>query len=158
MKVTNTVHHQWIDMGMDRMFENFNTLDKSVVRAGVVGDAARRPSADGRLTMGEVALIVNFGARGIPPRDFIRSALHTPLAMKLAEDVIRTAISFGNTDAALNRAGDKLANEMKRSIEHGDFRPNEESTVRKKKSDDPLIDTRQLINAIGHELVRMTGK
>ena len=73
---------EWIDMGLEQFLKNVTHLDKTRVQVGVLGEAAARPSADGRLKMGEVAHIVNYGAKRahIPPRDFIHNAKESPVA------------------------------------------------------------------------------
>jgi hypothetical protein len=150
---------EYLDLGLEKFLQGVDHIDKTRVRVGVVGAAADRPSADGRLKMGEVAIINYFGslAMNIPPRRFADRPLHTQTARDEAAKVARAAIEFGNIDAALDSAGEALAREMRDAVFHGEFRENAAKTVMKKGFDHPLLETGQLVEAIGHELVRGSG-
>lgn len=150
---------KWIDMGLDQILKNVKFLDETNVRVGIVGDAGERTAANGRITLGEVALINEFGSKaaGIPSRSFIRSALKTPKAKELAYNLAKTAITFGNVDNALHAAGEALAEVMRDKVLHGVPPPNAASTIAKKGFDHPLIETSELQDAIGYELVRSSG-
>lgn len=146
---------EWKDMGLALILKNIAGMNNTQVAVGIVGEAAQRPSSDGRMTMGDVATINEYGTRDghIPPRHFVRSALHTPLAMSLAAGVARAAITSSNVAMAYDRAGRQLAEKMKQNVERGDFITNAPETVKKKGFNHPLVDNRGLVDAIGHELI-----
>lgn len=148
----------FIDLGLEKLMKSMKFLDKTVVEVGITGEAADKPTADGRLTIGQAAIIDHYGTKTIPPRPFVTSVMNSPVAMPAAADIVSTALSFGNVDGALNRAGEKLAEEMRDAIYKGDrFVANAPATVAKKGFDHPLIDTSTLVDAIGHRLVRGSG-
>jgi hypothetical protein len=147
-------HAEWLDMGLERFLRSISYLEQTRVRIGVVGDAAARTASSGRITLGEAAIINEFGTRDIPARPFVHSALHTPLARQLAVKIAQTAVTFGDVEAALHDAGQQLAHVVRDAIYHGEFTANAAATARKKGFDHPLIDTSELADAVGHELVR----
>lgn len=149
----------WIDLGWSRFLRGVTVLDHTTVHVGVVGDAANRPSTDGRLTMGEVAIINEYGApkANIPPRHFVAGVKHTNIPEREGQFVVETLIGFGNVDEALHRAGRALAQHMVDAVLRGVPPPNTISTIKKKGFDHPLIDSSGLVQAIGHELVRFGG-
>jgi len=147
----------WIDLGLEQLVRDLQVLDRTRVQVGVVGEAASRPTADGQLKLGELALIQELGTARIPARPVIHPELHGDVAREEAVKVARAVISFENVDQALEAAGERIARSMRDRILRGDLRPNAAETVRKKGFDHPLIDTSELLGAIGHQLVREGG-
>ena len=149
----------WVDLGWSRFLQGVTTLETSTVIAGVVGEAAQRPSADGRLKMVDVAIINEYGApkAEIPARHFVASVKHTTIAEREGEHVVQTLVDFGNVDEALHQAGRALAHHMVDVVLRGVPPSNASSTIRKKGFDHPLIDSSGLVDAIGHEIVRGSG-
>ncbi len=147
----------YVDMGLEQIVRGLNTLDKTKLRVGVVGPEASKPASSGSdVTVAEAALIVHMGTRTIPPRPFVE--IDHRIAKEQAEKILKVVFGFGDTDAALNAAGEKFAEQIRDKILNpNSFAPNAESTIRKKGFDHPLIDTSELLGAIGHELVREGG-
>lgn len=91
----------------------------------------------------------------IPERSFIRSAFdeNKKEIWKLADDV-GNRVSEMKLDPmqGLRIIGEEMESKIKEKIKHGPFTPNAPSTVRKKKSDQPLIDTGRLRNSIRYEV------
>jgi hypothetical protein len=148
---------EWIDMGLEELLPRMNLLDKSRVQVGIVGAAAERSSANGDLTMAELALIQELGTETIPPRPFIHPALHTTAAQEEAAKIAHAGVFFENLDLALDHAGERLAQQMRDTILHGHLEPNAPETVRRKGFDQPLIETTGLVDAIGYQIVREGG-
>lgn len=146
------------DLGLNALMAKLNTLDQTKVRTGVVGPEADKPASSGRLSIAEVALILQLGSRNVPivPRPFIE--IDPKIAKEEAEKILKVIFAFGDVDAALHAAGERFAEHMRDKIlQPGSFAPNEASTIKKKGFDHPLMDTSELLGAIGHELVREGG-
>lgn len=135
--------------------------DGAHVKVGVLagaGGAAR--VADGDITMIELAAIHEFGspAAGIPERSFIRSTFERPdvvarlntMAARLARAIVEDKIVW---DKALGMIGMWAVGEVKKTIKNRqttgpEDQANRPSTIAKKGSSLPLVDTGRLINAI----------
>lgn len=149
--------YEWIDMGLEKILQHVHFLDETNARVGIVGAAGDKRSGDGRMTVGEVALINEFGTKSIPARSFMRSALRTEKAHELAYFLAETALTFGNVDQALHAAGEGLAEVMRAKITSATLRQNKASTIAKKGFNSPLLDTGVLLRSIDYELVRASG-
>jgi hypothetical protein len=147
------------DLGLEIILKGFDKLDGTKVEIGVVGDNAERKSADGRLTMGEEAIINEFGSKNmhVPARHFISGTITAKDASDAATKVMEVASVGGDIDQALNQAGSKMAEKIRERIYRGDFKPNAPATIKKKGFDHPLMDTSRLADAINHRLVRGNG-
>lgn len=146
------------DLGLDKVLQGLTTLDKSRVRVGVVGEAANRPSSDGRETLGEVAFWNEFGTKTAPPRPFIHPTFHEESAREASIEVAQAILSFENTDQALGKAGEKIAQSMRDKIIRDELQPrNAARTIKRKGFDHPLFEVGGLQDAIGHEIVRGDG-
>jgi hypothetical protein len=150
---------QYDDLGLEIILNGFDNLDGTKVEIGVVGDNADRKSADGRLTMGEEAIINEFGSKNmhVPARHFISGTITAKDASEAATKVMEVASVGGDIDQALNTAGSKMAEKIRERIYRGDFKPNAPATIKAKGFDHPLMDTSRLADAINHRLVRGNG-
>lgn len=150
---------KWVDMGMRSIMSNIQKLGETRLQVGVLGHKADQQSTTGGGTLGQVALINEFGApkARIPERSFIRAAAHHPRAESIMQNVVKSAMT-GNVDGALHAAGNAFAEIMRDKIYHtGGFVGNAASTVKKKGFDHPLMDSSQLADAISHQLYRING-
>jgi len=148
-------------------------LGKSInrgVRVGVLSSKGADASHDSHkasrpgkgsedISMIELAAIHEFGspAAGIPKRSFLVDTFKgnqremEAFALKLAKGIILNRFSHLKALEMLGLWGVK---QIKNRITSGDgIAPkNADSTIAKKKSDRPLVDTGRLINAINHEV------
>lgn len=131
------------------------------VKVGVLAGAGGNMKAgDGDITMIELAAIHEFGspAAGIPERSFIRSTFErdtvqkqlTALSGRLAKAVVDDRMQW---DQALGMIGSWAVGQIKSTIKNRlttgpDDQANRPSTIAKKGSSLPLVDTGRLINAI----------
>lgn len=146
------------DLGLNDLLAKLNVLDHTKVRTGVVGPEADKPASSGRMSIAEVAYILQMGSRNVPieARPFIE--IDPQIAKEEAEKILKVIFSFGNVDAALHAAGERFAEHMRdKVLNPTTFAPNMPSTIAKKGFDHPLMDTSALLGAIGHELVREGG-
>jgi hypothetical protein len=145
------------DHGWAALFRRVKEIESSYVRVGVLADDAkggmRVPGGD--LTIAEIAVVNEYGTedKTIPARSFARSTFDEKreelvgLGKKLMTGVVDGKIGI---KPALDVMGSTLANAMKRKIVDGAGvpPPNAPSTVAKKGSSRPLVDTGRLVNAI----------
>jgi hypothetical protein len=142
--------------------------ERTRVVVGVTGAkaAAPHPRAKGKgygTTVVDVALRNEFGI-GVPERSFIRSTTDTNSAKYRAgirrafRDLLEGAIAKGEVDPrkakALERLGLQVTGDIKRAIADGIAPANAPSTIAKKGSDTPLIDTGRMRQALSHEVRR----
>jgi phage gpG-like protein len=112
-----------------------------------------------KITLLELAAIHEFGspAANIPERSFLRSAFNDPegkkelkaLYAKLAKAVVSGRMS---AEKAIELLGMKMAAMVKNRIVQGVWPPNRPTTVERKGSSTPLVDTGQLYGAITYEI------
>lgn len=134
------------------------TLGTSTVKVGVLSSKGGDADRDG-ISMVELAAIHEFGspAANIPERSFIRrtfAAKEREVAAMSSK--IGAAIFAGRMDArrGLEILGAWGATEVKKTITSGAGipPPNAPSTIAKKGSDRPLVDTGRLLGAITWEV------
>ena len=145
----------WHDLGLNQFIKNMKVLDKTWVQVGIVGAQAEAPSGDGRLTLGEVAHINEFGSRAanIPARHFVQGTVTPFKANAEARQIMNGVMNFEDPTEALHEAGRRFAEEIRDRIYRGDFAANAAATVLRKGFDHPLMDTSRLADAVTHELV-----
>lgn len=114
-------------------------LDKYEVRIGYQ-EGASYP--DGTPVI-QVAMWNELGTVNIPPRPFLRQTADNNEA-KIQSNMKSAAIKIANGSTAetvLNELGVFGKGLLQKEIKNGEFTPNAPSTVKKKGSDRPLIDT-----------------
>lgn len=135
--------------------------DGAHVKVGVLAAAGGNAKAgEGDITMIELAAIHEFGspAAGIPERSFIRSTFErddvqknlTTMAGRLAKAVVDDRMAW---DQALGMIGAWAVGQVKSTIKNRlttgpEDQANKPSTIARKGSTLPLVDTGRLINAI----------
>lgn len=137
----------------------------SVVKAGRTYVKVGWPSEDDKqhpdagMTMAGLATLHEFGSEDgrIPSRPFMRKtfdAARETLHRRI--NGYKGAIAAGHFDAAaaLGRLGEWYVGRLKAMIASGEFRPLAPSTILRKGSTKPLIDTGALRNSITWKLVR----
>ena len=123
---------------------------------GIPSDENSRDESTG-ITNAELGAIHEFGVpeKGIPERSFMRSTASEEAnnLSRLAKIQISECLR-GETSAhdAFATVGVYLQGKIVDKITDGDFEPNTEATVKRKKSSKPLIDTGQLRGAITYEV------
>ncbi|HHZ7075506.1 TPA: hypothetical protein ACWLWR_000286 [Morganella morganii] len=126
------------------------------LRAGILDKETYPLNEDGSggEYVAQVAYIQEFGAPGsnIPPRPFFRSAI--AINKKNWSAVIARGLKNYNGDVALafGSAGEVIIDDLRESVRTWSSPPNAESTVRKKKFNNPLIHTGQLMNSFSYEV------
>jgi len=127
-----------------------------VLKVGVYGEQAEAIDGEGTITVGALAEIFEFGLGNQPERSWLRgyvdenNARITQMIARVGEQV---AAGKMTPEEALNLVGLKMVGEIQQRISAGIEPPNEDSTIRRKGSSTPLIDTGQFRGSISHEVV-----
>lgn len=147
------------DRGMENIRKEIEAFKHMGVKAGIVEGSG---DVDG-VSIAEYAAYNEYGVPGktkkwrIPPRPFIRGWIENH-----GEDIKRTLdklfqqVSEGKLSAvtAINRLGQFAQDGIKRYIISGAFEPNAESTVQRKGSSRPLIDTGTMRNSVRYKVIK----
>lgn len=111
----------------------------------------QKDGAKAALTVLAVAVHMEFGTITVPERSYIRSSYDDNFQdmLSFTRDLVGRIYDGGMTvERALDLIGLKMINNAKKKIRSKIPPPLAQSTIAKKGSDIPLIDTGQLLNAI----------
>lgn len=140
------------DMGFKEMVLGAESLQKQAyVKVGVIGQESH---GDG-LTVVDVATFHEFGTETVPPRSFVRATVDNNLSrIQARQDEALDAILFRGADAheEIGKVGLQIQGMMQKRIKDRIPPPNAPSTIERKGSNVPLIDTGQLWRAISFEV------
>jgi len=153
-----------IDRRYKAEIDRYYALDKSFVVAGfpateTPGNAVKKGSGHEPATemakVVEIAAIHEFGcpARNIPQRSFFRPAIDKASpSVRDMKPVLLNKILDGKMTirTGLSVIGEFVVSKIKNEIRTGTFAPLAPSTIARKGSDKPLIDTAQMINSISY--------
>ena len=133
-----------------RYFADLQRLAEMEVAVGFQSDG---DSYEDGTSVAEVAAYNELGSSSVPARPFMRQSFenHEDNLKAACERVNRTLASGGNLETALDQLGVATKALVQEEIVDGEFSPNAESTIKKKGSDKPLIDTgtmRQSVNYV----------
>jgi len=149
---------QDIDRGMKEIREQIAALSKLQVKVGIIEGSGEVDGTD----IAQYAAYNEFGVPGkkkkwnIPPRPFIRGWIENNQdKIKAMQDRLYKKVSEGkmSADEAIKKLGQYAQDGIKRYIRNGEFEPNAESTVRRKGSSRPLIDTGTMRNSVRYEVL-----
>lgn len=141
----------WSDLTPEgvRYFAELEKMIGLEVQVGWQGDEAYE---DGT-TVSEVAAYNELGTSTIPPRPFMKQSFekHQRELQALCDDATNGIANGSTTEAELKKLGVGLRGLVQEEIVSGGFTPNAPSTIKKKGSAQPLIDTgfmRQSVNYV----------
>jgi hypothetical protein len=147
------------DHGMARLIElaKFLARERLGVKAGILSDEAGiEEGLDASIL--DIAIFNEFGTVHIPERPFLRSTFDAKREVfyRLAFALMRK-VTADKLDAVdmLALVGERMVAEIKNTITRGAGvpPPNAPSTIERKGSSRPLVDTGQLLNSITYEVV-----
>jgi len=136
-----------IDLGWNRIISELKKADKSYTKVGVQEGAKSKDMSD----LVIVAAANEFGTKRIPERSFIRSTFDEqkrtlyPIIEKQYDKVLAGSATV---KLALSFIGMFLVAKTQQKIVDTHTPPNAPSTIRRKGSSHPLIDTGQLRQSI----------
>lgn len=158
MKLTTTTQH--IDRGLARIVKHFETMRarKSYVKVGVLGKKDTRDS--GEITNAQLASIHEYGLGNVPARPFLRPPFEQNKAayLEILRDAFAAALKSKGPEGykrALALVGQRLATDIKNYVTTGEGvgPPLADSTIVRKGSSRPLVDTGQLIRSVDYEVI-----
>ena len=151
----SNVRVKWTDQGWAAL--KARVMGKASVSVGVLGSASEEQHGDSNATVGEVALIQEFGNDHIPARPFVRQAVvwgdHAGLKRIMAK-VAKDVLMGTPKSVALAEAGRWAVRKIRETISSRVFVPNAPSTIERKGHDYTLRDSYQMRNAVNFEIVR----
>lgn len=145
------------DRGWNRIRKEIEEMGRSFVKIGVLSNAGRYPASIGGMNLAEVATVHEFGTEKIPERPFLRQAFDK--SNKKISDFIRNERDkiyqgASTTNESLHKLGVLHQGQVQETIATGEFAPLAPSTVARKGSSKPLIDTGRLRQSINFEVTR----
>lgn len=152
-----------------KILENVKKLQKNpYAKVGVLGKAGLKKEEEGMnfsgLTVAQVATFNEFGTvrngkEHIPPRPFLRGTIEEKRQeiIKLAITLHQKILDGFDVERATKILGSSVSGMVKARIAEGIKPLNAVSTILKKQSDKPLIDTGQLRQSISYEAVMEGG-
>jgi hypothetical protein len=139
-------------------------IDKSKpggIKVGFVKGLGKHPGSNA--TISEIAAYNEFGTQGsdgqerIPERPFLRTTLKenlAPVYMPLLKHLMSLMINGELTvEQAVGVLGEKAVTDVKTKIDTLSEPPNAESTIAKKKSSSPLVNTKLMAQSVTWEKV-----
>lgn len=132
--------------------------DAKDVKAGYIShDKGKKPYKDKDAPfIDNVALWNEFGTENIPARPFLRRA--QARVNERGARILKALMDDGAPlDKALKQIGVMMQGEIKQQITHGTFTPNAPSTIARKGSSRPLVDTGNLLQSVHWGVVKKDG-
>ena len=139
-------------------WKNFKAALKQLENLEVGVGFLEEDKNDEGISLAQIAAINEYGTSTIPARPFLRQSFeqNEDEIRDVCGQAIKMVASGVEVSKALDAIGVKAVGIVQEQIVHGDFTPNAPSTIRKKKSDKPLIDTGQMRQGI-HYVKRKSG-
>ena len=133
-----------IDLGICKVLANAKKIDGRGVKVGLMGTET---GEDGTRVV-DIAVYNEYGTGRIPPRPFMRTFAAKGEVKQVAAKLGQKVNQGIDVTAILTTLGAWYAQAQKDHVIHSSWTPNAPSTIRKKGSAKPLIDTGQMVNAI----------
>lgn len=140
------------DKGYRRIMARLASTHSVSVKVGV--RAAETEAAEGGTDLVDIAMFNEFGTSRIPERSFLRSTMDENRAKfgKLLEGAVIQMIDGTPPLLAYGRVGMVATGDVQRKIRNHVPPPNAPSTIAKKGSSTPLIDTGRLRQSIDYTI------
>lgn len=150
---------RWIDQGWGAIVNKLTKLNNVEVKAGVLGSDATKPHPlrDGNVTVGEVAMINEFGTTHVPERSFMRDVTRRSNAIgqfgTVSAKAVR-AIVFNKQpiEVAMQILGAWGVAKIKENILSNTPPAQAETTIEIKGHARTLIDTETLLDSISSDV------
>lgn len=139
-------HDRITDEGK-RFFAAIKELEKLQVRVGFqAGEAAEKDGVD----IANIAMWNEVGTSRAPSRPFLRMSVddNTDKISKMCQAQVKRLAQGATAQEILQTLGAFQKGLIQAKIGDGEFKPNAASTIRKKKSDHPLIDTGRMRQSV----------
>jgi hypothetical protein len=145
---------EWTDTGLAAFAKAVENLDETRIKIGVVGDKATQPCVhDPRLNVGELAQMLEYGTVTIEARPVVNGVISPQQALAESARVGQAVAEGRDPEDRLKDAGEKFATQLRmRILANSQVVGNQDSTIRRKGFNHPLLDTGQLVRSIDYEL------
>lgn len=149
-----------------RFLAEIEKLKTLQVRIGYQDDgslAAKRTKdgvEDASVTLLDVAMWNELGTVNSPPRPFLRQSVDdnaSKISAFCGDQLQKLAQGTTDAETILKQVGVMQKGLVQEKIRNGDFEPNSPSTVKKKGSDKPLIDTARMRQSVNYAIQRKGG-
>lgn len=149
-----------------RFLAEIEKLKTLQVRIGYQDDgslAAKRTKdgvEDASVTLLDVAMWNELGTVNSPPRPFLRQSVDdnaSKISAFCRSQLQKLAQGTTDAETILKQVGVMQKGLVQEKIGNGDFEPNAPSTVKKKGSDKPLIDTARMRQSVNYVIQRKGG-
>jgi hypothetical protein len=146
------------DLGLNEIRKELEKLGTLSVKAGIPENAGENNGT----SIAQYGYYNEYGAESkknnwkIPARPFVRGWTDNERTkIKTTLEKLYGSVANGklNADDAIERLGLFAQSGIRRYIANGDFAPNAESTIKRKKSSRPLIDDGTMRSSIGFEVI-----
>lgn len=140
----------------EKFFRQIKELkDKEVF----VGYQAGEVLDDRGVDMAQIAMWNELGTSTAPSRPFLRKSVdeNADTIRAMCTQQLKAVSSGGTAEQSLKQIGVFAVGLVQEKIESGSYEPNAPSTIRKKKSDKPLIDTGKMRQSVKY-VVRKKGR
>lgn len=128
---------------LDEAIARLEQLDGKTAEAGLFGGFAAKK-----------AMWQEYGtSRGIPERPFLRNTQYeneSRWSQKTGQDIIQVFEGGLSSSAVLSNLGLLMVQDIRKTIDAGNFAPLSPATIAKKGSSKPLVDTGDMYGAITH--------
>lgn len=141
-----------IDKGMQEILSDLKELSEFEIKVGIQsGDT----NSDGQ-SLAEIAAYNEFGTGRIPARPFLRSSVEEHNNWTDETERVWNGVINGDVTPQYGAEliGDKAASDIQEKLTAGPWVPNAPSTIARKGSDRPLIDTGELRRSIAYKVTR----
>ena len=138
-----------------KYFRELKKMTDMEIQVGFQGD---QKYEDGT-SIAQVAAVNEFGASDIPERPFMRQSFenHEGELQAACDAAQRLVSSGGSAEQALQQIGVVAKGLVQDEIVNGGFAPNAESTIKKKGSEQPLIDIGTMRQSVNFVVKRRGG-
>lgn len=117
-----------------------------------VGFQAGKVTDDRGVDMAQIAAFNELGTSDIPARPFLRKTMEDSEddIRAFCEERVQGIVEGGTAEDALKQLGVYGKSLIQAKIKDGTWKPNAPSTIKKKKSDKPLIDTGRMRQSVNY--------
>lgn len=135
-----------------RYFRELQKLAEMEIHVGYQADQSYEDGTG----LAEVAAYNEFGSSNTPARPFMRQSFenHESELQAACDMANQTLLNGGTAESALSQVGVDVVGLIKEEMIDGGFAPNAESTIRRKGSEQPLVDTGTLFQSVKYVVKR----
>lgn len=152
---------KYVDKGLREILKLVTDSGRLVARVGVLDpQASQVHPLRNDITIGEVAVINEFGTEHVPRRSYLkRTVQHRREEIRTAMGSMAARIVEGaKPRAELQNFGRRFVGEVKHTIESDVPPPNAPMTIKEKGHDHTLIHTLTLLESISHDVVKRSSE